>query len=136
MSNKIWKPSAEECAVIKRAAAKESGLRFNRVLLEPGERTNDKNPELNERANIPRGEFNIALITDDPKFADTDLFDYGRWSDFRKGVALTHDGRATVDFYIYARMDSNEELHGNVTVFYAGGRIVRIQGYPDEHAVE
>lgn len=55
-----------------------------------------------------------------------------------KGVALTEDGRAIVDFYIYARMTKSyeDDLRGNIEVYYANGQITRIKGYPDEYPVQ
>jgi hypothetical protein len=50
---------------------------------------------------------NIAKITNDPDWNDTDLYDNAyTWRDFTKGVEMTDDGRAIVDFYVYNRMDT------------------------------
>lgn len=129
--SKIWKPTAAECQRIKEAAAKESvpSLTVGAVLLEPGTRYNTTPGH--EAPNYDG--LNIALLSDDPGFEDTDLNDYGDWADFRKGVRLTDDGRAIVDFYIRRRFDDSGELHGNITVFYADGAIQRIKGYPGEY---
>ena len=137
--NVIWIPTQEQCDLIKAAASREAGLRLSRVLLEPGIRYNTDNPERNNAArNIEKGAFNIALISDDPEWNDTDLADNGDWKYFRRGVALTEDGRAIVDFYIRARNQQPDEdsLWGNVSVYYANGRIERIQGYPGEYPGE
>ena len=130
----IWKPTARECELIKQAASREScpGVSFGRIALEPGIRTG---PKWAEAGLIERGELNILLVTDDPDWNDTDLYDYGSWKWFRKGVALTSDGKAALDFYIRDKFDEDKELCGNVEVYYADGRIVRIKGYPTEYPI-
>lgn len=114
---KVWKPTAAECLSLKEAAAKSSQPRIsvNAVLLEPGYRQNLKGS---------RGShMNVALVTDEPDgFNDTDLDDYGKWSDFRKGIPLTVDGRAIVDFYIRRRGDEYKDLLGHVTIWYEAGK--------------
>lgn len=130
----MWKPTKNQIDLIKAAAARESRVAQSAVLLEPGIRGNTKDASRN--VDIPGGQYNIALISDDPNFNDTDLSDYGDWAEFRKGVVLTDDGKAIVDFYIRRRFDPYSDLHGNVTVYYEGGRIVRIHGYPGEYAAE
>lgn len=116
-------PTADEVALIKKAAAKEGGLKLSRVLLEPAIRHNLESD---------RGKsMNIAMVSDDPEWNDTDLFDYGYWSDFRKGVDLTEDGRGIFDFYIRARFTQSHEddLWGNVSIEIKGGKLYRIHGY-------
>lgn len=136
MSKNVWKPTAREVELIKRAAAREGSMSLGRVLLEPGIRINLVDDSKN--IDVPGGAYNIALITDDPDWNDTDLADFGSWVDFRKGVTLTEDGRAIVDFYIRKRFVHgwDDSLFGNVSVYYAGGRITRIHGYPGEYPVE
>lgn len=132
----IWKPTSEQCKLIKRAAALEAKIPLGAVLLEPGERFNEHDNAKNIAAeSIPYGDLNIALISDDAEWNDTDLLDYGLWASFRAGVALTPDGRAIVDFYIRKRFDPHSDLNGNITVRYEGGRITQIKGYPDEYPV-
>lgn len=125
----IWKPTQAQCDLIRRAAAREAGAtsRFS-LKLEPGRRWN---------IDTKTGpiEMNIALISDHPNWDDTDLYDLGSWKDFRAGVPLTEDGRAIVDFYISPRVEGRD-LHGNVTVYFEGGKIARIHGYPGEYPVE
>lgn len=130
---KIWKPTARECELIKQAAARESHCSVARVLLEPGIKTG---PKWEQASEIKRGDYNIALVTDDPNWNDTDLYEYGSWADFRKGVALTEDGRAIIDFYIRWRFDEEQELRGNVEVYYADGRLAEIRGYPSRYPIE
>lgn len=117
-------PTPEDVAAIKAAASRESvphvGLRS--ILLEPGIRHNTESD---------RGQsINIALVSDDPDWNDTDLVECGYWSEFRKGIELTAAGRGIVDFYIRRRDPSGYgELHGNVTVEIANGKLSRIYGY-------
>lgn len=126
-----WKPTQAQVDLIKRAAAMESQphVQLSAVILEPGWRCNTEEP-------TRPSSMNVALVSDQPDWNDTDLADYGEWASFRKGVELTHDGRAIVDFYIRRRGDQDRELCGNVSVYYQGGRIVRIQGYPGEYGGE
>lgn len=130
---KVWKPTARECELIKLAGAAEGRVALGAVLLEPGIRGNIADDTKN--VDIPGGEYNIALVSDQPEWNDTDLCDYGVWAGFRKGVTLTDDGRAIVDFYIRKRFDADGELFGNVTVYYANGKIERIHGYPGEYPI-
>lgn len=119
----IWKPTRAECAAIRNAAAREALPRIApaTVVLEPGYRWS--------KAHEDRGSnINVALVSD-TGLDDTDLADYGNWSEFTRGVPLTEGGRAIVDFYIRRRGDQYRELLGNVTVTYEGGRITRIRGY-------
>lgn len=115
-------PSQADCNIIKAAAAKESGMRVGCVSLQPGCRSGPKGHDLN-----------VLLVTDDPKWNDTDLYDYGDWPEFRKGVELTESGDATVDFYIRNRFDEWKELHGNVVAEIKAGKLVRVYGFPGEH---
>lgn len=121
-----WRPTPAEVKLIKQAAAREARIAFGSVILEPGYRYNT------DDSTRPVS-LNIALVSDNPDWEDTDLSDYGPWADFRGGVDLTADGRAIVDFYIRKRNDSWAELHGNISVTYAEGRIQRIRGYPGEY---
>ena len=118
-----YKPTKADIEIIKAAAAMESVPRVSvgAVLLEPGYRHNTKRPS-------PES-INIALVSDDPEWNDTDLSDYGQWSEFRKGIPLTADGRGIVDFYIRRRGDQYQELHGNITIRIEGGRLVKVHGY-------
>lgn len=122
--NMKYIPSKADCDAIKAAAARETGLKVGAVLLEPGYRSG------------PGGEsMNVALVTNDPKWGDTDLADYGTWAEFRKGIDLTTDGRGIVDFYIARRFDLNHELHGNVTCYIKGGELAEVRGYDKGHPV-
>lgn len=121
----IFKPTKQDVAIIKAAAASESAPRISEgaVILEPAWRGNTKDES--------RGvSMNIALVSDDPKWNDTDLADYGVWAEFRKGIELTPDGRGIVDFYIRKRGDQYGELHGNVTIEIRNGKLAKVYGYP------
>jgi hypothetical protein len=116
-------PTKEDIAMIKAAAAREALISVGAVLLEPGYRyCTDEGWE-------GEGQMNIALVSDDPHFNNTDLADYGTWAEFRKGIDLTADGRGIVDFYIRKRGDQYSELLGNVTIHIRDGKLVRIHGY-------
>jgi hypothetical protein len=120
----LYRPSAEDRARIRAAAATEAHIAVSAVVLQIGRRRS-----LKSRDNA----INIAMISEDPAFADTDLDDYEPWSSFTNGVPLTDSGAGIFDFYIRRRGDRDEELQGNVTVYVAHGQISRIHGYPDEY---
>lgn len=131
-----WVPTKREVELIKLAASQESGphVKVGALALEPGVRCNLEDEARNTAAwAIQAYPINVALFTDDENWDDTDLDQYGTWDQFRQGVALTEDGRAMVDFYIRSRFDP--ELCGNVTVYYADGKLTRIHGYPGEYPV-
>lgn len=116
----IWKPTKEECDLIREAARREGQRRT--IVLEVGRRFNVEREDLDST-------INVALITDDPdNWDDTDLSETEPWSTFRKGVQLTEGGAAIVDFYIY-EMTRDRWLLGNVSVYYEAGRITRLEGY-------
>lgn len=126
---KTWKPTQAECDLIKRAAALESQPRVSvsQLRLEPGIRYNTE--DVTRDSSI-----NIALVSDLEDWGDTDLEQVWYWSDFRKGVQLTDDGRAVVDFYIRPRTEAIADKHdldhllGNVVAYYADGKLVAIRG--------
>ena len=115
----IWKPTAEEVKLIRAAASREAGT--SRIKLEPGIRLNTDAVD-----DFPQS-FNIALVSNDPDWNDTDLADMTDWKFFRKGVTLTDDGRAIVDFYIYSLGDYGE-LESNIIIYYSEGRLTSIVG--------
>jgi hypothetical protein len=90
------------------------------ICLESGIRYNTKDGR--------EGSINIALVTDDPEWADTDLHDYGSWLEFRKGVELTPEGRGIFDFYIRSRGDKSCQLCGNIIVHVVKGKLALITG--------
>lgn len=114
MAKQIWKPTKEEADLIRSVAkAKVSGLRK----MEAGVRLNTEDGSVPISINIAR----VTKQTDDA-WEDTDLFDFMPWPEFRKGVELTEDGRAIVDFYLY----NQYELDTNIVVYYEAGRIQKI----------
>ena len=117
-------PTKQDVDAIKKAASRESSphVPLRSIILESGVRYNTESD---------RGEsINIALISEDADWNDTDLADMGYWDDFRKGIELTADGRGIFDFYIRRRDPSGcGELHGNVTIEVADGKLSRIYGY-------
>lgn len=122
----IWKPTKAECEIIKRAAIQQAEVKVSAVMLQPGIRYNmvagsHENPH----------SMNIALVTalTDGTWEDTDLADHGEWMDFKRGVQLTDDGKAIVDFYIYSRRGVDHlGLLGNIVILYEGGKLVSVRG--------
>lgn len=117
-----YRPTAEEKSIIRECAKKSAG--YKAVELCPGTRHNTEQE---------RGiHMNIALVTDDPEWNDTDLYDNAyKWSDFTKGVELTEGGRGIFDFYVYGPLGYHKELQTNVTAYYEGGRLVKVEGTGD-----
>lgn len=115
-----YKPTSAEKKIIRDCAQRSAGCR--RVEICPStKRCLDNGKEA----------MNICFISDDPDFGDTDLADNAfRWSDFTKGVELTDDGRGTFDFYVYS-VGRYAELQTNVTAYFEGGRLVRVDGTCD-----
>jgi hypothetical protein len=118
------RPTSAERRFVRECAARSAGERrvevcpSTRVLLE-----GDKTPQMN-----------VALLTSDPSFEDTDLHDNAlRWSDFARGFELTEDGRAVLDFWVYS-LGRDAELKTNVTAYYEAGRLVRVEGTGDGEA--
>lgn len=109
----VWKPTAEECAQI-RAYAKRRVLGLKK--LEPGLRYNREDESVSTSINIAR----VTKHSDG--WEDTDLSDFSSWAAFRKGVELTDDGKAIVDFYAY----DTWELRDSVVVYYKDGAILAI----------
>lgn len=136
MTNRnVWKPTQEECDLIRKAASLESSpsATLSQITLDAGYRQS-----LDSDSEDSPVSFNIARVTkrDDDTWADTGLCDFASWAHFRKGVELTEDGRAIVDFYIRPRTSALEPklggLLGNIVVYYARGRLVAIRGV-DSH---
>lgn len=128
---KVWKPSQAQCKVIKAAAAMESGIKADQIKLQPGVRLNMRDHDVESCINIAR-----VTRSTDGTWEDTDLDDRVEWRTFKKGVPLTDDGRAIVDFYIH-RYGIRDDLEGNVVVFFENGQLSRIRGYGvKEHAIK
>lgn len=108
----VWKPSAEECKKIRDYAKREvRGL----TRMEGGSRDNTRDHSVETSLNIAR----VAKTAD---WEDTDLNDFVDWATFRKGVELTDDGRAIIDFYCYSR----DGLETNISVYYKDGAIFKL----------
>ncbi|MBD8089097.1 hypothetical protein IFT48_03815 [Pseudomonas fluorescens] len=122
----IWKPTQAQCDLIKQAAVLEScpNAMLGQIKLEPGIRYNTSSQTAPEC-------FNIARVSTLPDWADTDLVDRIDWKVFRKGVPLTEEGVAIVDFYIHSRTDAIADkldyLLGNIVVFYSEGELTAIR---------
>lgn len=124
---KTWTPTAAQCEIIKVAAARaaEYSVTPRQIRLEPKVRQNTTDSSVGMCMNVAR----VTLLPDD-SWSDTDLFDCGAWADFRKGVFLTDDGRAVVQFAIRpvnnAVRSRTDDLIGDIQVCYVGGKIVSI----------
>jgi hypothetical protein len=120
----VWKPSTKECQQIREAARKEVGLK--RVTVEVGERVNIKVQGVENNINIAR----VTRLADLDDWSDTDLWSPVEWSEFTKGVELSDDGRAIIDFYVREpnTKDDIGELLSNIVVYFADGKIQAIKG--------
>jgi hypothetical protein len=121
-----YKPTAEITKIIRQCAAREAmpSMAVSSVKLEPGWRCN-----LNATGPGERDSLNIAIVSDDPDWNDTDLAEHCEYKEFSKGVELTEDGRGIFDFYISNRHDESREICGNVIAYFEGGEMVRVEGY-------
>ena len=61
-----FKPTQAECRAIKYAAALEAGIKETMVLLEPAYKCNTQD-------STKPGHMNIALVSDDPEWRDTEI---------------------------------------------------------------
>lgn len=92
----IFKPKKADALRIRAAAQREAKLAsIDSVVLEFGRRFSTLTAD--------NRSVNIATISDDPEFEDTDLDDYEPWSVFRSGVPLTDTGAGIFDLYIRKR---------------------------------
>lgn len=107
---KVWKPTQVECNLIRAAAKVECYGKA--VKLEPGRRYSQVDGSLSES-------MNVLLVDNSADWAESDLASTVDWQEFRKGVELTVDGRAAVDFYCYDR----EGLVSNIVVYFDNGVI-------------
>lgn len=105
----VWKPTQDQCNIIKAAAYAECG---KRVSLEPGRRYSTID------ADIPAS-INGLLVDKSEDWEDSDLQDHDSWGSFRKGLELTPDGKAAVDFYCYDR----DGLVSNLIAYYDNGAL-------------
>lgn len=121
----LFRPTAAERHRIRNAAANEAKIPARSVVLQIGQR----------RSTTGRGSaINVATISDDPEFADTDFDDeYHPWSAFAKGVKLTTDAKGIFDLAIRRRGDADHDLHGHVTIYIEGNQVTRICGLEQEY---
>lgn len=121
----LFRPTAAERSRIRNAAAHEAELPARSVVLQIGQR----------RSTTGRGRaINVATISDDPEFADTDFDDeYHPWSAFANGVTLTTDAKGIFDIAIRRRGDADHDLHGHVTIYVEGNKVTRICGLGQEY---
>jgi hypothetical protein len=127
-----YKPTADDLRIIRKCAELDAG--YGKVEICPSTKNNmvDRSKEDN---------MNILLVTNDPvdlmmtvdhNCSDCDLADNAFiWGDFTKGVELTEDGKGIFDFYVYGPLGYNKELQTNVTAYYDGGKLVRVDGVPN-----
>jgi hypothetical protein len=115
-----YRPTAEDKRIIRDCAQRSSG--HKRVSLRIGERHNLEK-------DVPRST-NIARVSDDPDWNDTDLYEHHDWAAFTKGVELTDDGRGVFDFYVYST-GRDGELETNVWATYKDGKLVEVEGVGD-----
>jgi hypothetical protein len=121
-----YRPSADEKRLIRDCAKRSAGRRA--VKIEPGERYHLEDG---------RAALNIAFLTD-PKDWDnwncTDLHGPVDWKEYADGFNLTTDGRGIIDFYVYEMVRCYQggmepgDLMTNVTAYYEGGKLIRIEG--------
>lgn len=116
----IWKPTKQEKQLIKDCAVAECG--YKTIRLEVGERYNL------DDGFAAKESINIALVGRESDWSDTDLLSPLPWGTFCKGVPLTEDGRAVVDFYCYRTVDGDQQLVSNVWVTYENGVIKSVEG--------
>lgn len=116
----IHKPTSEEKKIIRECAQRSSG--YKRIEINPSTKVNLNDPSRGHH-------MNICFVSDDPEFRDTDLFDNAfEWRDFTRGFEMTEDGRAIIDFYVYSHPGENPELETNVTAYWEGGKLIRVDG--------
>lgn len=99
-----------------RAAARIE-VKTNRVSVEAGTRFN---------INTHKNSINIAAISDDPEWNDTDLNDYRDLKDLIGTEIEEKDGKVHIDFYIYLGPD--RELESNVDLIWQDGKLVAANG--------
>lgn len=110
-----WKPTAEQSREIRDYAKMRAGTGW--VKLELGEKVNT-NLDACARGAVEYTP-NVMLFTDDihNDNGSYDLADFIQWDEFRKkGVELTEDGQAYLDFYVYDRVELNCNISVHVMV--------------------
>ncbi|ANA49177.1 hypothetical protein PMW_52 [Pseudomonas phage phiPMW] len=110
-----WKPTSEQSREIRDYAKMRAGTGW--VKLELGEKVNT-NLDACARGAVFYSP-NVMLFTDDIHNEESsyDLADLIQWDEFRKkGVELTDDGCAYLDFYVYDRDGLNCNIAVSVMV--------------------
>jgi len=123
------KPTPADCRVIRDCAQRSA--RRRRVHIEIGERHSLTDKARNEAAlDCP---YNIALVTDDLGWDDTDLTQTHSWEAFkREGFRPASGGVGIVDFYVYEiDKDGPADLCTNVTATWEGGKLALVEGTSD-----
>lgn len=116
-----YKPTAGDLRIIRDCAGKDAGRGY--VTINGSSRYNIND---NNRKAPDGGDLNIAFVSDDPDFGDTDLEDNDwSWDYFARGVLLK-DGVGVFDFWVYDR--HTDELLTNVTAYYRDGALDRVEG--------
>jgi hypothetical protein len=118
----MYKPTSEECRIIRSCAGKSAGTK--RIRLEPGMRYNMKVDGVEPH-------LNIALVTRDKKgdWDDTDLYDFRDWLTFRQGFEVKPGAGiiGIIDFYV-SSLGRDGELETNVTAYFDKDGLVRVEG--------
>lgn len=104
-----WKPSKSQCELMMQAAALIVNKGVGAIFLEAGMRGDASNISLND-----------LLLND----GETDLVDFVNWPTFKKGVPVTEDGQAEVDFYIRPKRVDGDNLLSNMIVQVLDGEIM------------
>lgn len=104
-----WKPSKTQCELMLQAAALIAGKGVGAIFLEAGLRGDNSETSMNE-----------LLLND----GETELYGFITWANFKKGVQVTEDGRAEVDFYIRPKRAGEDNLISNMSVQVLDGEIM------------
>lgn len=116
-----WKPSSADRKTIRNFAARECGKRPGALSLRIGWRYNIDDASIEPSPNIAR----VSVM---PDWDDTDLHDMWDWDQFiKRGIELTEDGRATIDFYCSTR-GWEGQLESNVQAYIEDGKLVAMEG--------
>src|SRR5215831_709541 len=126
-----YKPTKDDCKIIRYCAERDAG--YKRVEICPSTKINlkdgAKRPHMNEL--FVTNEPVEAMMSEGHSCKDVDLFDNAfSWKDFTRGVELTEHGDGIFDFYVYGPLGHDKELQTNVTAYYRGGKLVRVDGVP------
>lgn len=112
---KTWKPSAEELKTIRQYAESRTG---RKVCLQPGMRI---------RLGTDQYSFNVLEVDNTEDWTESDLFSPYSMAEFNKEGTTLVDGRAIIDFYVYAR-GIYPDLLTNVIATWKDGKLISIEG--------